>query len=449
MPAALPREDPLPRHAHRLAAHLLALLLAGCARDLDLPPAAIGPRLTALLPQAAYAGELVELQGAGFAEEPAANRVDFARASAQGVALTPGGLIVRVPADAGSGPITVTTSRGASQPLAGFAYRGLGQLRAGQVVQAVPLLHGPRALYATGPDPIVDSALYGGLVGTGSAQLAVPHGFQRPAQGGGVLYLVDPARRLVGFLPGFGELVATDLPLSPNAVGYASAPAGGVVFTLTADAAGDRLDAFDPATLAALTGPQPLGVKLQSDPVDLGDGRFAVVADDPSGAFTLALVDPRVQPPAVTLLPAPPVAIQGSPVALAAGVVGGVRVAAVALAGGEVGLAEVEGTPAWRPLRLRTVAPTAVSALAVAGGRIVAAKADDGVVVGLDPDAALDPAVPAVAWALDRARPVALAVAPDGTAWAASEADNALVAFDPARGVLLGRRSADPGAASA
>lgn len=375
--------------------------------------------------------------------------MDFARAAAQGVARTGAGLLVRVPADAGSGPITVTTSRGGSQPLAGFAYRGLGQLRAGQVVQAVPLLHGPRALLATGPDPIIDSALFRGLVGTGQDPFAVPRSFQRPVAGGGLVYLVDPDLRLVAWLPGAGEQAAAPLAASPTSVGYASAPGGALVVTITAGAAGDELATFDPQTLGPGPCAGPLGVKVQSDPVDAGDGRFVVVAEDPAGAFTLALVDPRGAAPVVTLLPAPAVAIQGTPVALAAGVAGATRLAAVALAGGQVALAALEGSPAWRPVRLRTFAETAVAALAVAGARVLAAKPDDGVVLGLDPAASLDPLLPGVAWALPLPRPTALAPGVAGEAWAAGEADNVLTALDPARGVLLGRRAAEPGAAAA
>jgi hypothetical protein len=455
---ALPREDhltaepqrPTASRAARLAALAAALLaLAGCARDLDLPPEAAGPRLTGLAPAQAYAGELVEVLGAGFADDPTANRVDFARASAQGVARTGGGLLVRVPADAGSGPVTVTTSRGASQPLAGFAYRGLGQLRAGQVVQAVPLLHQPRALFATGPDPVVDSTLFRGLVGTGQLPFAVPRSFQRPVAGGGLLYLVDPDRRLVAWLPGSGEQASAALAVSPTAVGYAGSPTGALALTITAGAAGDVLATFDALTLDPGPCAGPLGVKVQSDPVDAGDGHFVVVAEDAASAFTLALVDVRGAVPAVTLLPAPAVAIQGSPVALAAGLVDGARLVAVALSGGQVALASLDGAPAWRPFRIRTFAETAVAALAIAGGRVLAAKADDGVVLGLDPAATLDPLLPGVAWAVALPRPTALAVGPGGEAWAAGDADNVLSALDPGRGVLLGRRAADPGATAA
>lgn len=418
-------------------------LLAGCARDLDLPPQATGPRLLALVPAQAYAGELVEIRGAGFADEPTANRVGFSRATTQGLARTAEGLLVRVPADAGSGPVTVTTSRGASEPLAGFEYRGLGQLRAGQVVQAVPLLHRPRALFAPGPEPVLDSDLFGGLVDTGAAPTATPHGFQRPVAGGDSIYLVDEAGRLVRHRPGAGEVAAAALATTPSYLGHVADPAGPLVVAVDVDAAGDRLSVFDGDTLAPRPGPWPLGLKVQSELVDAGDGRLALLAEDGAGAVTLALVDPRVAPPAVILLPTPPAELQASPSVVAAGDTAAGPVVAVALARGQVGLATLSPAPAWAPQPVDTFSATAISALLVAGGRVVAAKADDGLVLGIDPVAG------AVAWALEAARPTALAQGPTGAAWVAGEADNVLVALRPASGALLGRRGADPGVTAA
>jgi len=149
----------------RLGALALAVALAACGRDLELPSPPAGPRLDSLHPASAYGGQLIEVRGTGFAEDPTANQVDFPRATTRGLGRTPAGLLVRVPASAGSGSITVTTSRGLSQPLPGFGYRGLGQLLAGQVIQSAPLLHRPQALLAPGSDPVIDSTLYRGLVG--------------------------------------------------------------------------------------------------------------------------------------------------------------------------------------------------------------------------------------------------------------------------------------------
>jgi hypothetical protein len=435
------------RRSAAAAALALALLgPAGCARDLALPPEGTGPRLTALVPARAHAGELVELQGSGFADDPAANRVDFPRAAAQGLARTSAGLLVRVPADAGSGPVVASTSRGTSEPLAGFEYRGLGQLRAGQVVQAVTLLHQPVALFALGPDPIIDSALYRGLVGTGASPFVARHYFQRPAAGGDSIYYAEEALRLVRFVPGVGEVAGRAIAESPAVLGHVADATAPLVVTITTTALGDQLATYAAADLAPVMPSTPLGLKVQSDPVDVGDGRFAVIAEDAQGALTLALVDPRgavLAPLAVTLLPAPPVAVQALPVALAAGVADGERVVAVALAGGLVGLATVTPVPAWRAARAGTYSATPIAALAVAGGRVLAAKPDDGVVLGIDAAAA------AVAWALERPRPTALAAGPGGVAWAAGAADNVLAALDAARGVLLGQRAADAQATSA
>lgn len=426
------------------AALVPALLgLAGCARDLALPPEGAGPRLTALVPERAHAGELVELRGSGFADDPAANRVDFPRAAAQGLARTSAGLLVRVPADAGSGSVVASTSRGTSEPLPGFEYRGLGQLRAGQVVQAVTLLHQPLALFALGPDPIIDSALYRGLVGTGAAAFVARHYFQRPAAGGGSIYYAEEALRLVRYVPGVGEVAGRNILESPASLGHVAEATAPLVVTITTTALGDQLATYGALDLAPVMPSTPLGLKVQSDPVDVGDGRFAVIAEDAQGALTLALVDARGASPVVTLLPAPPVAVQALPVALAAGLAGGERLVAVALEGGQVGLASVAPVPAWRTGRAGTFSPTPVAALVVAGGLVLAAKPDDGVVLGIDAASA------AVTWALERPRPTALAAGPGGVAWAAGAADNVLAALDAASGVLLGLRAADPQATSA
>jgi hypothetical protein len=176
--------------------------------------------------------------------------------------------------------------------------------------------------------------------------------------------------------------------------------------------------------------------------VDVGDGRFALVTEDGLGALTVALVDPRGAAPVVTLLPAPPAPNQASPV-LAAGTAGGERQVAVALAGGEVGFVSLLPAPAWRSARAGTFSTTAIASLAVAGDRVLAAKPDDGVVLGIDAAGA------AVAFALPLPRPTAVTGGPAGVAWAAGEADDVLTALDPASGALLGRRGADPLATSA
>lgn len=442
LPAAHPR--PTPARPLRAAALALVLLgLAGCARDLDLPPRAAGPRLTALSPARAYAGELVEIQGTGFAGDPAANRVTFARATTQGVALSPGGLLVRVPADAGSGPVTITTSRGASEPLAGFGYRGLGQLRAGQVVQAAPLLHRPTALFAPAGEPVLDSTLFSGLVGGPPQAFAWRRDFQRPVQGGGALFFVSEGRLWRG-VPGVPLADSVDLGGDlPFYLGFASLPAPGRVVAISSVTGGYSLRTWDAATLAVVASAASLPATVQSEPWDVGDGRLALLAQpDANSPVTVALLDPAA-PGAVTFLAPPPVAVRTFPLAFTAGLTAvGLR-AAVGLADGSVGLASLGPSPGWLA-PIPTFSSTPVSALALTpGGGLAAAKAEDGLVMGLSLGAS-----PAVAWALDAPRPSAL-VAGLGVLWAAGDADNQLLAIDAARGVLLGRRSVDTRPAAA
>ena len=98
----------------------VAALVAACARDYAVPgrpEEAPPPALEGFSPTGGFAGDRLELRGTGFDAAPASNEVRFPRASARGEGLTPdGALVVHVPEDAGTGPLSLVTPRGASPP---------------------------------------------------------------------------------------------------------------------------------------------------------------------------------------------------------------------------------------------------------------------------------------------------------------------------------------------
>jgi hypothetical protein len=157
------------RHPLVLAWAIGVLTLAGCSLDLDLPGAPTGPTVTAFSPTSAYAGELVRVTGSHFEADAPANTVSFALASARGVRWDGAELVVRVPADAGDGPIAVSSRDGTSAPSgATFGYRGLGEPRRGQVVSSESILHHPLRVHSAGGTTFVESQLYGSRDGAGN-----------------------------------------------------------------------------------------------------------------------------------------------------------------------------------------------------------------------------------------------------------------------------------------
>jgi hypothetical protein len=145
----------------------------------------------------------------------------------------------------------------------------------------------------------------------------------------------------------------------------------------------------------------------------------------------------------VTLLPAPPVALQTSPAVLAAGLGAG-GVVAVALADGGVALASHGAAPGWLDGPLASWSASPVTALAVVdASQVVVAKAAEGLVSGLSRASGLP------AWSVAIDRPSALCGVSASLVWAAGEGDNWLLAIDPSAGRLVGRRNADLGAAAA
>jgi hypothetical protein len=420
----------------------LALAVSGCARDLELPAPPAGPRLTGLAPARAYSGELIELLGAGFAPDPAGNEVVFPGATARGERLTATGLMIRVPPDAGSGTLRVATDGGTSAPLGTFTWLGLGQLRSGKLVAAqVPVVHQPRRLLAEGGELFLHSGLLDGLARVGddlflrSCPLSTI-----PAIGGGALSWLD----LDGLLhrrelSGGAELVVlpADAGLGAVTVAQLVALPGGPLVAVGSDGAGTVLAPLDPVTLLP-AGPQAsFDVALASEVVALPGGRLAAAGQVGAGAPVELLV---LDLSGALATVATPRAIPAIGVELAAGALGSLEVLAVTTVGAAVDVVTVDGAVVRSDPALSA---SPVTALAIGGGLVVAARAGDGTVVATD-------LLTGPAWGLATPRPTRLALA-GPVVWVASDVDNVLVALDVTSGALLARRGVDvrPGAALA
>lgn len=156
------RPAPAARLPRRLALAVLlpALALAGCSRDLALPGVPSGPSLGGFTPSSAYAGQLLRVSGANFEADAAANTVNFSHASARGERFEGALLVVRVPADAGDGPITVSSREGTSEASPdAFDYLGLGELRRGQIIGSDPILHHPLRVHPFAGELLIESGL--------------------------------------------------------------------------------------------------------------------------------------------------------------------------------------------------------------------------------------------------------------------------------------------------
>jgi hypothetical protein len=156
---------------------LAACLLAACSHDLDVPPRSTAPRVQSIEPAFAYAGQRIVITGSGFDPVPEGNLVQFAGVSARAEGATAGILTLRVPADAGTGPITVATRGGISGPSATpFSYLGLGEVRGYAITSEIPLVHRPYRVLAVEGDTFIHSDLVVGLLRYGDPSFVVPHG---------------------------------------------------------------------------------------------------------------------------------------------------------------------------------------------------------------------------------------------------------------------------------
>jgi hypothetical protein len=459
-------------------ASALALVLGGCSRDVTLPPEATAPRIASFSPDAAWAGERITIVASGLDAAPEANLVQFPSAVARGESLSGGALVVRVPADAGTGAIAIEASGGLSAPAGPFTYRGLGQLRSGAVTGEVPLLHKPYRILAVGGDTFLHSDLLLALVRYADPAFAIDLAVAADAlpwagAGGAVVWLESEWYEEPE--PDVSRLVRLDLatgarvtwppapappPAPPPPVmtfaevgpivalrGPSGAPDADRIAVLRSDA-GVTVALHDADTLVELQAPVALpSVAEVRGCADAGEGRLACLVREVWDApLTLALVipgpSPAVQPIA---LPAGDViredAVDRAGPICAGRTSAGAGTAAVGLEDGRLALAALDGSPAfWGHLETGSRTPARSLACAAIGSRLVvlAPKLADDLLVAVDAE------TETILWSVDVPRASRAAVDPAwGTVHAAGEGDNRVLVLEAATGALLARRSFD------
>lgn len=474
-----------------LGVTVLVLALAGCSRDLALPSPPTSPVVDAFSPPAAYAGQLVRVAGSHFDADPAANTVNFAHASVRGLRFEGAELVVRVPADAGDGKITVANRDGTSGSSAdSFDYLGLGEPRRGQVVSSAPLLHHPRRIHSVYYKTFIESELYGtrdgnltGLVGYGtdtrgpdpyvSTTASVPWRsmliYSLDDATGTTVTLVNEVdgtwkqARLEGvrpwrLVPVKGLTQADDLLVTfqTNDLLGETMAVWSLADLVAATPVATSVKSEDVVTLATPAGPVIL--TALTGPVDTGDGRIAAVASAAGEPrLGVAVIDFRGRsdhfffPPTGRELDAR-VSDSGFD-----GLAAGVRdpaypaVIAFALDGGSVGYLDLSALDYPPPISdymmvIGTFSASPVTGLAIAvvnpvGGRVnaIATKPDDDLVLGLDVQ------MGNVAWGLPTAgaRHVTVDAVYNYVVWVANDADNEVQVVNTATGRQVGRISFD------
>ncbi|MFO0583006.1 MAG: IPT/TIG domain-containing protein [Anaeromyxobacter sp.] len=429
--------------------------LAGCSRDLDLPAEAGGPTLTSITPASAYAGEVVEIAGNGFAKDPTGNLVQFASTSARGEGFSAaGGLLLHVPADAGTGKFTVATSRGTSTPAGPFSYLGLGELRTRQAAYEIPLLHKPYRVIASHGETLIDSDLVVGLLRYGrpdwvrsTEQSAV--GF--PASDAVVFYedsgtpagfrltRVDLATDAETYTPG---AIASGQPV--HLVAMPSTNRVAVVRRSTATAQ-SSVTLHDATSLALVGGNNLPTVAVPHGCDDATGNRLACVYHDGLAGQPgkLALVNGAA---VTTLVPATGALHhndfdleEDDPICVA--IVGGHHVAVVGREDGRLLVSDLDTGGALTETSVSTGSATPAQSLTCAGGStVLVAKTADDLLVSVDVSGA-----GAINWAVSVPRAARVAVE-DQVVHVASDADNVveLRSLVPGEeGKLLARRSFD------
>lgn len=484
IPPGRPPRALAPSVAASLAA-AFALTLAGCSRDLALPGLPSGPSLAGFAPAAGYAGQLLRVTGTHFEADAAANTVHFAHASARGERFDGGDLLVRVPADAGDGPITVSNRDGTSAASAeAFDYLGLGELRRGQIIGREPILHHPLRVHAVAGQLLVESALLR-LDGTqrhGLVQYGAPNAFPEfvsasaaaPWRNELLTSIDDGAGTTVTVWPmdGAGPARIHRIPgVQPWRIlpaRLSSDPAQDLLVTFQLEDGLETLRTFSldesahgghdhsggiPQPLPAVLGATPLGLVAVVGPSDVGDGRVVLVARDPgTGAGRLAVVSLTTGAVQKTIDPPSPHVLSYDAgdryydrLAAGPGAAGG-HLAAAALDDGWVMLVDLDDLASPPGSFIDLVSTYSTSrvgglALAATGGTgprtlVLATKPDDDLVLGIEASWA------SVAWGLPTRG--ARRVAAVGTvAWVANDDDNEVQVVNPDLGRQVGRLTFD------
>ncbi len=455
-------------------AFALASAAGACSRDVTLPPEATAPRIQSIVPDRAYAGQAITIAASGL--DPAAdqNLVQFPSAVARGERTSGDQLVVRVPADAGTGQITVQASGGVSAPWGTFSYLGLGQLRTGAISGEVALLHKPYRLLAVGGDTFLHSDLLLSLVRyadpTFVRDLAVS--VDALPWAGAVAWLESEWHR---DQPALNASRLVRLDVGTGAAVEASVDFAGVgpIVAMSAPSAapgGDRIALLRSYDTGAVTvALRDAGTLLEVQPeatlpsvaqvrgcADGGEGQLAcLVRSVPGGPLSLALVTPGASPAVQAVALATGDVVQEDPIDLEDPICAGrtssnARMAAIALDDGRIALARLDGgspalaghldTGSRTPARSVACARIPDPALGIAARLVViASKRADDLAVAVEAEAPPG----RIAWSatVPRASRAAVDVA-SGTVHLAGEADNRVTVLD-AGGALLARRSFD------
>ena len=433
------------------AAVCAAALAAGCSHDLSIDVPA-GPQVRAIAPAAAFSGQVVRIQGSSFDLDPSSNVVVFPGATARGFAIANGELQVRVPADAGSGNVSVTNSFGSSAPVTGFTYLGLGQLRDLRVVQQVPLLHAPRRLFSVAGRLVADSILVSGVLDVDDPSFFVPGGARQvPSVGGGAIYTTD----FDGVLRRVDAATSAE---TTRAIGTDTfdnvAWVSGTLLGLGPSPSTDRLamTTLDPTTLASTAGPVDTTAFISSVPQDVGDGRaaFPVLVQPTDATLHVGLVSVEGPTPVYTDLGDGGHAFDRNTVAFGVGqgprtLAGGDGpLAAVGLSSGDVAIVDLTSDQ-FESGEIATYSPDPILGMlfvpASAGtvpvpAQLVATKPSADVVVGIDL------ATRKLAWSVSTPRPTRMTLH-GGLVYVASDTDDRLVIIDPALETAVSARSID------
>src|SRR5512133_248767 len=440
--------------------------LAACSFDLELPALPSSPTVSGFSPGSALAGQLVRVTGSHFAAVASENTVNFANASARAERFDGGDLLVRVPANAGDGPITVANLEGTSRASsAAFDYLGLGEPGRLQVASSTPILQHPRAVLAyPAPEVALDSSLFGGLLFLGNPSFATPTVLlSADAPGLGLAYYVYDAGGRV-MLDALEVASATkkasiELPGIPKKLLHLAGR--NILLAFGEDDVGAAVvAAYNASTLAQLLAPVPYGVEGFWGAADLRDGRVVVAGFDANYDVVLFLLDLR------TLPALPPAPVQfgcaGSytgacppmfnapgdlvPLAAADNGTGTVYVAAP-LDDGNAAVASLStGAPTFDTL-VDTFSPTLIESIVASSSTpiFVATKPADDLALAFGSNGALH-------WFVDAANPtVAASVNLPGIgvlpavdyAFVAGDGDNSVLVVDMATGQRVSRISFD------
>jgi hypothetical protein len=434
-------------HRNQVVKAVLVLMLAGCARDLELPADRGVPRLTAIAPLQAYGGEWLRISGTAFDPTPASNRIQFASGVAvPGAALDGGVLLVRVPPGAGDGAITVSNNRGPSAPYGTFKYLGRGELERGQVVASRALLHEPSAIVAAGGSFYLQSKLWNGLVNlTDSAFKGDGAEGAVAIDGGTALAWIDRsdplAPTIVRHDAASGAVISVPAPTEPYV--YLAAIEGTTpkLAVVATDQATVTLESLNAADLTVADGPRSLAVEDVDAVADAGGGRVAMVgrqsAIGPTGLFVASPSgspsDRWVDPGAVVLA-----GYQAAqPLTVATGSLGNRIAVVVALDGdlytvdmgpdGATGAFSFDAAPI--ALHLTVGRP---SGLAADGKYVVVSKKTEGLLLGIDVGAR------ALVWSVNDSSPGA-AVGAGGYFTVAGTESNDALDLEEVKGIARAR----------